>query len=283
MKKSLVSGKNQSISIGPLEMVVLQGTSFCNLNCSYCYLSEQSRRNKSMMGMPTIETTFEKLFSSQYIKEALLVSWHTGEPLVLKPSYYRKAIDTILKVKKSKSLSNFKIRFDIQTNGTLIDQEWCDLINEFDGILAIGISCDGPAFLHDIYRKNWSDKPTHNLTHAGMKLLCDNNIKFDVIAVISPETLDYPVEFLEYFSQFTSHIREFHFNLHDEFFIDSGESKKIDLYAKKYDYFLRSLLGEIAKNEKTKFPKIRNISSFYNLLFVEEGVCSRNGKNRTLR
>ena len=261
----------ENISVGPVEMAVLQGTSFCNLNCSYCYLSEKSRRNKSVMTTSTIESIFEELLSSRYIHDALRVSWHSGEPLVLKPSYYREAIETILKVKTSKCLSDFKIDFDIQTNGTLINQEWCDFINEFDGLLTIGISCDGPSFLHDLHRKNWSGKPTHNLTQDGMALLCSNNIKFDVTAVVSPESLKYPVEFLEYFSHFTDHIREFHFNLHDEFFIESGESRKIESYARQYDLFLRSLLDEVTKNEKTKFPRIRNFSSFYNRLFVAEG------------
>ena len=67
-------------SIGPVEMVVLQGTPFCNLNCSYCYLSEASRRNKATMDMPTIRTVFDKLLSSRYVDAALNVSWHSGEP-----------------------------------------------------------------------------------------------------------------------------------------------------------------------------------------------------------
>ncbi|WP_305907526.1 radical SAM protein [Methylomarinum sp. Ch1-1] len=258
-----------NIPVGPVEMVVLQSTSFCNLNCSYCYLSEESRRNKSAMAISTIETIFEKLLSSRYVDKTLRVSWHSGEPLILKPSYYREAIERILKIRDYYCLSDFNIRFDIQTNGTLINQEWCDLINEYGELLTIGVSCDGPASLHDLYRKNWSGKPSHTLTQQGMQLLCENGIDFDVIAVVSPESLEHPVEFLEYFSRFSKYIREFHFNLHDEIFIDSEDSKKIESYANKYDLFLRSLLNEISKHENKKFPQIRNFSIFYNMLFGE--------------
>jgi len=257
---------------GPVEMVVLQGTAFCNLNCSYCYLSESSRRNKSVMPVATVEAIFDKLLSSRYIDKGIRVSWHSGEPFVLKPSYYRDAIRAILDIKTSRCTPDFHIDFDIQTNGTLIDQAWCNLINELDGQLLIGVSCDGPALLHDRYRRNWAGKPTHELTHTGMQRLCDNGIRFDVTAVVSPESLEHPLEFLEYFSQFKDYIREFHFNLHDEFFIKSETDGRIEAYARRYEQFLRTLLDIIGSDGEKRFPAIRNFSSFYNRLFVEGGA-----------
>jgi uncharacterized protein len=223
------------------------------------------------MTRETIATIFEKVFASRYIEGGLRVSWHSGEPLVFKPSYYRDAIETILEIKVSKCAPDFDVRFDIQTNGTLIDQAWCDLLKEHEDVFAIGVSCDGPSFLHDRHRRGWSGKPTHHLTHAGMKLLCDNDINFDITAVVSPESLEHAAEFLGYFSQFADHIREFHFNLHDELFIDSGARDRIEEYAGKYDSFLRALLNEIGKDENGRLPRVRNFSSFYNRLFAEEG------------
>ena len=258
-------------SIGPVEMVVLQGTPFCNLNCSYCYLSEASRRNKATMDMPTIRTVFDKLFWSRYVDAALNVSWHSGEPLVLKPAYYRDAMNVILEIAEQTRSGDFDVRFDIQSNGTLINDEWCRLFTDFGDRFAIGISCDGPAFLHDRQRRGWSGKPTHHLTEAGMKRLCDNGITFDVTAVVSPESLDYPVEFIEYFADYSGNIREFHFNLHDEFFIDRNDAGKIERYAKKYEAFLRALLARIGEDHEGRLPRIRNFSSFYSMLFVREG------------
>jgi uncharacterized protein len=248
-------------------MVVLQGTAFCNLNCSYCYLSEESRRNKATMATSTIRAIFDRIFESRFVGRALRVSWHSGEPLVLKPAYYREAVDTILEAATAGSTPDVDVTFDIQTNGTLVNRDWCDLLKAYEGRFALGISCDGPASLHDKYRRNWADKPTHHLTHAGMQLLAEHGIEFDVIAVVSLESLEKPHEFLDYFAGFRNHIREFHFNLHDEFFIEDENSPKIEAYAKKYDHFLQALLEMIGGSDGDRFPRIRNFSAFYNRLF----------------
>lgn len=252
---------------GPLEMVVLQGTPFCNLNCSYCYLSEESRKDKSTMAMPVIRAVFDKIFESRFVGPELRVSWHSGEPMVLKPRYYREAVETILKSAAAGSTPDVDVTFDIQTNGTLINRDWCELLETYKGRFALGISSDGPASLHDKYRRNWAGKATQHLTHAGMQMLADHGIAFDVIAVVSEESMEQPYEFLEYFSQFKSHIREFHFNLHDEFFIEDENSPKIDAYAKKYEHFLQALLELIAGDDGERFPPIRNFSALYNRLF----------------
>ncbi|PSJ45598.1 hypothetical protein C7H85_09430 [Zobellella endophytica] len=261
---------NQASPLGPVEMVVLQGTSFCNLNCAYCYLSQESRRNKATMPLSTILATFEKLFSSPYLENKVRVSWHSGEPLVLRPDYYRAAMDGILNLRTSLGVKSLDVQFDIQTNGTLINQEWCDLLHEYQHCLSIGVSCDGPDFLHDKHRRTWSDKPTHSKTEHGLQLLSSNAIPFDITAVISPEGLDHPIEFIEYFAPYLEHIREFHFNLHDEFFIEEDLESKIEKYIKRYQLFLRALLDYGTKSHCHPMPRIRNFSSFYHRLFTNE-------------
>lgn len=251
-------------------MVVLQGTSYCNLNCSYCYLSETSRRTKSSMDITTVRAIFEALLRSDFIRDSFRVSWHSGEPLVLPASYYRQAIDAILEIKERIHGSRFQIQFDIQTNGTLISQAWCDLLDQYRDVLSIGVSCDGPALLHDRHRLNWSGKPTHGMTQAGMDRLAANGIEFDVTAVVSRDGLDHAEKFLEFFARYTGSIREFHFNLHDEFFIDDTNSDLLDSYREKYQQFLRSLLDLTAGSPN--YPKIRNFSLFFNRLFAEEGT-----------
>ncbi|MFC6670938.1 radical SAM protein [Marinobacterium aestuariivivens] len=257
---------------GPVEMVVLQGTGFCNLNCDYCYLSEESRHNKAKMPLSTILTTFEKLLASSCLDLAdqLRVSWHSGEPLVLSPAYYRAAMEGILELQAKHGYTSPSITFDIQTNGTLINQEWCNLLKEYRYYLSIGISCDGPAFLHDRHRKTWRGIPSHDRTQRGMCLLADNDIPFDITAVVSPEGLDYPIEFIEFFIPFVNHIREFHFNLHDEFFIDANVEEKVWQYCERYESFLRALLYRCGESNHSSTPRIRNFSSFYNRLFVSQ-------------
>jgi uncharacterized protein len=130
------------------------------------------------------------------------------------------------------------------------------------------VSCDGPALLHDRYRVNWAGQPTHAKTQAGMDRLAANGIKFDVTAVVSREGLDHPEEFLQFFARYSGSIREFHFNLHDEFFIDDPKSAVLAAYREKYRHFLRCLLD--LTGGSTVYPKLRNFSLFFNRLFAEQ-------------
>lgn len=223
----------------------------------------------NIMTPETIRTTFRNIFNSPFLGDKLRVSWHSGEPLVLKPSYYRDAIRIILEECQSSPRSDLIVDFDFQTNATLINNEWIAFFREFDGVVTLGISCDGPSSLHDLYRRNWSGKPTHAATEAGMHALCAAGIPFDITAVVSPGGLEQPEEFMAYFEQFQENIREFHFNLHDELFIAPDDKRAITEYSQKYEKFLTTLL-EITSCSKYQLPKIRNFSSFYNRIFVEE-------------
>ena len=257
------------MTYGPIEMVVLQGTSYCNLNCNYCYLSEASRRNSQSMSIETIEAAFRAIFDSPFLGRKLRVSWHSGEPFVMKPAYYREAIETIDNLRRNSSREDLHVDFDFQTNGTLVNDAWISFFKEYDGRATLGISCDGPAALHDRHRKNWSGKASHAATENGMKMLGDAGIDFDITAVISPDGLDHPDEFISYFEPFSDSIREFHFNLHDEFFISPEDTDLIESYASRYQRFLTRLLETMSAPGR-RYPKIRNFSSFYNRLFVPE-------------
>ena len=84
-------------SLSPVQLIILQGTSFCNLNCTYCDLSVESRRTKSAMEPRLIERLFTELFASGRLAPQVTIVWHSGEPLTLPPSYYDDAIDLILR------------------------------------------------------------------------------------------------------------------------------------------------------------------------------------------
>lgn len=253
-----------SCLLGPIELVILQGTPFCNLNCSYCYLSESSRKEKTTLSLSSIKTVFSKILQSRYTGTKLDISWHSGEPLVLQPSYYEEAIDIITELALKHCGPEFSLQFDIQTNGTLINQKWCDFFKKFEDILSVGISCDGPASYHDNYRRDWAGNATHWKTQKGMDLMQSNGIKFDALAVVSPDMLDKPDEFYEFFNAYAKDIREFHFNLLDECVFPADDVESSYVYGKKYYRFLKSLLRRInCANNLPNSLEIRNFSAFY--------------------
>jgi hypothetical protein len=103
-------------ALQPAELIVLQGTSFCNLNCGYCDLSPQSRRRRRIMEPTLLERLFAQLFASDRLAPEVTVVWHSGEPPALPPAYYDDAIERILRLRDT-ACASVAIGFDIQTNG----------------------------------------------------------------------------------------------------------------------------------------------------------------------
>ena len=101
--------------IGPLELLVLQGTPFCNLNCSYCYL--QNRDDQSRMDLAVVEKAVERVLQANIVEDEFTVVWHAGEPLVLGVDYYNQAIQRIENIVPPE----IKVNHSIQSNGVLID------------------------------------------------------------------------------------------------------------------------------------------------------------------
>lgn len=214
---------------------------------------------------------FKNIFRSGYVGPDLRVVWHTGEPLVLGPDYYRRAIDLITSIHNDYMPSTSAIGFDIQTNATLIDDAWCALFQNYSDVLRIGVSCDGPAFLHDAHRKNWAGKPTHKQTVFGMDLLRKSGVPFDVISVVSVDGLMFAEEFLQFFTPYKECIRDFHFNLHEEFEFALSEREEIESYIGKYRLFIKGLLAAYqVRPNVCPPPRLRNFSAFYDMVLSEQ-------------
>ncbi len=270
-------------SVGPIDAVILQSVTQCNLDCDYCYLSAESRRRRRVMPLDTLSTIFSRVFSSGLLGNQLHVGWHCGEPTLNPPQYYREAMRAIIAQSLAENDPAVRVDFDIQTNGTRLSQEWCDLLIESEGRLQIGISCDGPAFLHDDHRKRWNGVGTHASVEAGMKLLCENSIPFDVVAVVSEKGLRNPKRFLEYFSQFAPYVRNFHYNLHDQPFQGNASEKEIENYTTLYRDFVEQLLEYISSPGALPLPAVRNFSRLHDRIFSPNGSSTAYDARATSR
>lgn len=200
-------------TLSPVELVVLQGTSFCNLNCTYCDLTPDSRRTRAVMAPGLIDKFFAQLFESGHAGPEVTVVWHSGEPLTLPPSYYDDAIELILRLRDARDARHVAVRFAIQTNAVLIDEAWCRFFARHRDHLDLGVSCDGPSDLHDAYRLNWTGRATHARTVRGMDLLHAAGIKYKMIAVVTRKTLRQPEAFYQFFFERRAQLSGFHFNI----------------------------------------------------------------------
>jgi uncharacterized protein len=165
------------------------------------------------MDLRLVETLFSDLFQGGRLASSVTVVWHSGEPLTLPPSYYDDAITLITGLQESFGAAGIALRFAIQTNAVLIDDEWCAFFKRHAHRLDLGVSCDGPADLHDAWRVGWNGRGTHARTVRGMDLLQQHGIKYKLIAVVTSHTLQQPEKFYEFFFNRRAHLSGFHFNL----------------------------------------------------------------------
>ncbi|MBR0699032.1 GRRM system radical SAM/SPASM domain protein [Bradyrhizobium diazoefficiens] len=174
-----------------IEMLVLQSTPFCNLDCSYCYLPD--RNSKRKMSMATVERTFEKVFRSRFLSGHLTVLWHAGEPLVPGPAYYADAFAVIERLRPA----DLVVSHSIQTNATLLNEEWIDLFRAHD--VRVGASIDGPPEINDRNRKTRSGGGSFEQTMRGIRLLQEHRYPFHVITVLTQQSLQQPQQLFDFY------------------------------------------------------------------------------------
>jgi uncharacterized protein len=180
---------------GPINLIVIQPTSFCNLDCDYCYLPD--RHVKNQLSLELIEPIFKTIFTSQFFRQDATVCWHAGEPLAVPIAFYEAVFERIAAADRQYNSTSFKTRQSIQTNGILINQAWCELFQKYQ--VHVGVSIDGPAFLHDAHRKTRTGLATHAATMRGVAHLQRNGLECSAIAVLTQDSLDYPDEIFHFF------------------------------------------------------------------------------------
>jgi len=156
---------------------------------------------------------FSELFSSPYVAPSIRIVWHSGEPLTQPVAYYEEAIQIILSLRDRFAAGRVAVRFGLQTNGVLIDEEWCRFFVRHQEHFDLGVSCDGPPEFHDLYRVNWLTRPTHRAVELSMQMLKQFGVRYKIIAVVTDKALGEPERFYNYFYEQRKHLAGFHFNI----------------------------------------------------------------------
>ena len=248
--KTLVTKSMIETDIGPVKLVVIQPTPFCNLDCDYCYLPD--RQLKARLSLDLLDPIFKNLFQSNLIDQEFTVVWHAGEPLTMPIAFYESAFQKIAQLNQDSNKNRCQISHAIQTNGTLINQAWCDLIKRYR--VQVGVSLDGPAFIHDAHRKTRKGLGTHASTMRGISLLKANKIDFHVIAVLTQDSLDFPEEIFNFFLE--HEIRQVGFNIDEQeganlssSFERVGVEEQYRVFMKRFYYLVKSTNGYLKVRE----------------------------------
>ncbi len=167
----------------------------CNLACRYCYYLEKKdlypAQKRTLMSEQTLERYIKLYIEAQTTPHVQFV-WHGGEATMRPLDFYRKALEFQRKYGRGMQIENC-----LQTNGTLLDDEWCRFLHD-NGWL-VGLSIDGPQEFHDEYRRDRAGKPTFLKTMRAVNLLNKHKVEWNAMAVVNDYNADYPVEFYRFF------------------------------------------------------------------------------------
>ena len=172
--------------------------SICNLGCHYCYYLKKEHLYPKGESLRMPEDILEE-YIVQHIDAfpgpVINFSWHGGGPTVLGLNYFRK----IVALQHKHRLPDRRITNAIQTNGTLLDEDWCRFLTA-EGF-AVGISLDGPREMHDRYRVTKSGNPTHAQSIRGYKLLQKHRIPNDLLCVVNSQNVQHPTQVYRFFKE----------------------------------------------------------------------------------
>ena len=181
----------------PLYVMLKPAGAHCNLACKYCYYLEKNKLYPTAQRHLMSDEMLEQ-FTREYIEvqtmNQVLFTWHGGEPLLRSIDFYRKALSLQQKYAGGRRIDNV-----IQTNGTLLTDEWCEFFAQNHWL--VGISIDGPQPDHDHYRLTAAGKPSWKKVMQGIKLLKKHGVEWNAMAVVNAYNANHPMEFYRFFKE----------------------------------------------------------------------------------
>ena len=241
----------------PFYVMAKPAGSSCNLNCRYCYYLSKGRGRMD-------EALLEE-FVRQYIEAQtqpnILFTWHGGEPLLLPILYYTRAMELQRKYARGRHIDNC-----LQTNGTLLTDEWCEFFRE--NHFLIGISIDGPEWMHNGYRQQFDE------TMRGVRLLQKHGVEWNVMATVNHLNADHPVEFYRFFKEIGCEYLQFTPVVERSQGCVTPESVQPDQWGR----FLVSLYDEWIKEDVGRVFVQLFDATLANWVGVEPGVCSMSAR-----
>ena len=254
----------------------------CNLACKYCYYLEKTNlykdnKSKYVMSDSLLEKFIKEYINSQTMPQVLF-TWHGGETLMRPLSFYQKVIELQKKYANGRTIDNC-----IQTNGTLLNDEWCEFFHNNHWL--VGVSIDGPQDFHDEYRKNKQGKPSFVKVMLGIKLLKKHQVEWNAMAVVNDYNADYPLEFYHFFKdlechyiQFTPIVERIHLNSDGRYLANvlQKEEKLADFSVtpEQWGNFLCTLFDEWVKNDVGKYFIQIFDATLANWMGTQPGVCT---------
>jgi len=162
----------------------------CNLDCAYCFFLDKEvfyPGSTFRMDDALLEQYLRQLIES-HVGDSVNIAWQGGEPTIMGLDFYRRAMAVVEKYRRP----GMTFLHTMQTNGTLLTDEWGEFFAEHNFL--IGISIDGPRALHDVYRTDKGGKPTFDRVMRGLRVLQKHGVDFNILTTVNRVNGDHPLE-----------------------------------------------------------------------------------------
>lgn len=266
----------------PLYVMLKPAGAHCNLACKYCYYLEKNKfyptAQRHLMSDEMLEQFTREYIEAQTMSQVLF-TWHGGEPLLRSIDFYRKALSLQQKYAGGRRIDNV-----IQTNGTLLTDEWCEFFAQNHWL--VGISIDGPQPYHDHYRLTAAGKPSWKKVMQGIKLLKKHGVEWNAMAVVNAYNANHPLEFYRFFKengcqflQFTPIVERLTRHEDGRTLASLADKDEISLSEasvtpEQWGYFLSAIFDEWVRKDVGKiFVEIFDCT-LANWMGISPGICA---------
>ena len=266
----------------PLYVMLKPAGAHCNLACKYCYYLEKNnlydKSHRHIMSDEMLEQFTREYIEAQTMPQVLF-TWHGGEPLMRSIDFYKKALTLQKKYARGRRIDNV-----IQTNGTMLTDEWCEFFAQNNWL--VGISIDGPQEFHDHYRLTSTGNPSWQKVMHGIELLKKHHVEWNAMAVVNAYNANHPLEFYHFFKdngcqylQFTPIVERLTKHQDGRTLASLADDKEIPLAdfsvtPEQWGSFLCAIFDEWVRNDVGKmFVEIFDCT-LANWMGVLPGICA---------
>jgi uncharacterized protein len=167
----------------------------CNLLCAYCFFLKKERLypgSSLRMSDEIMESYIRQTIEAHTVPQ-VTIAWQGGEPTLMGLDFFRRSVEA----EKGCLRPGMKVENTMQTNGVLLDEEWCRFLH--DNRFLVGLSLDGPQELHDVYRRDRSGKPVFQKVIRAARLMQEHNVEFNVLCTVNAANSRHPLKVYRFF------------------------------------------------------------------------------------
>ncbi|WP_455369430.1 anaerobic sulfatase maturase [[Eubacterium] cellulosolvens] len=169
--------------------------SLCNLECAYCFFLKKDRLypgSNFHMTDEVMENYIQQTIEAQRVPR-VTIAWQGGEPTLMGLDFFKR----VMQVEKKYQKPGLQIENTLQTNGIILDDEWCQFLH--DNNFLVGISLDGPREMHDVYRRDKKGQPVFDKVVKAVRLMQKHEINFNILCTVNAVNSQNPLQVYKFF------------------------------------------------------------------------------------